>query len=187
MGDALAEHLADLARTHNGRRAHLPVGTSAQSLAALLVDRDYPEQGTSWIALYHILQRYGGFDGLSRTTRVFDADGRFVPGPWDALEARLKAAREREEKRSGSESKRKADADYRSGNRVLADLLGGLIGGSVIGYGVDTLAGTWPWGLLVGLFAGIGVAFRNIFRMIRRWALFGWNFWAVSFSTRCGL
>ena len=83
----------------------------------------------------------------------------------DALEARLKAAREREEKRSGSESKRKADADYRSGNRVLADLLGGLIGGSVIGYGVDTLAGTWPWGLLVGLFAGIGVAFRNIFRM----------------------
>lgn len=92
---ALAEHLADLARTHNGRRAHLPVGTSAQSLAALLVDRDYPEQGTSWIALYHILQRYGGFDGLSRTTRVFDADGRFVPGPWDALEARL--AREAKE------------------------------------------------------------------------------------------
>ena len=74
----------------------------------------------------------------------------------DALEARLKAAREREEKRNPSESSRKSDADYRSGNRVLADLLGGLIGGSLLGFGVDTLAGTSPWGLLVGLFLGIG-------------------------------
>ena len=82
----------------------------------------------------------------------------------DALEQRLKAAREREEKRNRTESERKSDADYRSGSRVLADLLGGLIGGSVLGFGVDTLAGTWPWGLLVGLFLGIGVAFRNIFR-----------------------
>jgi|TARA_Y100000815_G_scaffold15893_1_gene13979 ATP synthase protein I len=82
----------------------------------------------------------------------------------DALEQRLKAAREREEKRRPTESARKADADYRAGNRVLADLLGGLLGGSVIGYGVDALAGTWPWGLLAGLFLGIGVAFRNMFR-----------------------
>lgn len=83
----------------------------------------------------------------------------------DALEQRLKAAREREEKRNPSESSQKSDADYRSGNRVLADLLGGLIGGSLLGYGVDALAGTGPWGLLVGLFLGIGVAFRNVFRM----------------------
>ncbi|KPM18128.1 AtpZ/AtpI family protein [Citromicrobium sp. WPS32] len=82
----------------------------------------------------------------------------------DALEQRLKAAREREEKRRPTESARKADADYRAGNRVLAELLGGLLGGSVIGYGVDALAGTWPWGLLAGLFLGIGVAFRNMFR-----------------------
>ncbi|GAB5349443.1 AtpZ/AtpI family protein [Alteriqipengyuania sp. 357] len=82
----------------------------------------------------------------------------------DALEARLRAAREREEKRRPTESSQKADADYRAGNRVLADLAGGLIGGSAIGCGVDALAGTWPWGLLVGLFLGIGVAFRNMFR-----------------------
>ena len=83
----------------------------------------------------------------------------------DALEARLKAAREREEKRNPTQDSRKADSDYRAGNRVLADLLGGLIGGSLLGFGVDTLAGTGPWGLLVGLFLGIGVAFRNVFRM----------------------
>ena len=80
----------------------------------------------------------------------------------DALEQRLKAAREREEKRNPSESSRKSDANYRAGNRVLADLLGGLIGGALFGW---AFVGTSPWGLLVGLFLGIGVAFRNIFRM----------------------
>lgn len=81
----------------------------------------------------------------------------------DALEKRLKAAHEREGERKKSRATG-ADANYRSGNRVLADLLGGILGGSVIGWAVDALFGTLPWGLLVGLFAGIGVAFRNIIR-----------------------
>lgn len=82
----------------------------------------------------------------------------------DALEARLQAAREREEQRNRPQVSG-SDANYRSGNRVLADLLGGLLGGAVLGWLVDVLAGTAPWGLLVGLFLGIIVAFRNIFRM----------------------
>ncbi|MDA9918570.1 AtpZ/AtpI family protein [Erythrobacter sp.] len=81
----------------------------------------------------------------------------------DALEARLKAANEREGQRTGSKVKG-ADANYRSGNRVLADLLGGIFGGMVIGWAFDALVGTLPWGLLVGLFLGIGVAFSNIIR-----------------------
>ena len=82
----------------------------------------------------------------------------------DALEARLKAAREREEERNRPRGTG-ADANYRSGNRVLADLLGGILGGLVFGWLVDSFAGTAPWGLLVGLFLGIAVAFRNIIRM----------------------
>lgn len=81
----------------------------------------------------------------------------------DALEERLKAAREREEKRNQPQVKG-ADANYRSGNRVLADLLGGILGGFVIGWVIDRFAGTAPWGLLVMLFFGIIVAFRNIIR-----------------------
>ena len=81
----------------------------------------------------------------------------------DALETRLKAAREREDERNRPKVSG-ADANYRSGNRVLADLLGGILGGSVIGYAFDAFVGTLPWGLLVGLFVGIGVAFRNIIR-----------------------
>jgi ATP synthase protein I len=79
----------------------------------------------------------------------------------DALEARLKAAREREEQRNRPKVQG-ADANYRSGNRVLASLLGGIIGGLVIGYAVDALAGTMPWGLLTGLFLGTVSAFRSI-------------------------
>ena len=79
----------------------------------------------------------------------------------DALDDRLKAASEREEKRNQPKVQG-ADANYRSGNRVLADLLGGIFGGSVIGWAIDALFGTLPWGLLVGLFLGIGVAFRKL-------------------------
>ena len=82
----------------------------------------------------------------------------------DALEKRLQAAREREEERNRLQVQG-VDANYRSGNRVLADLLGGILGGAVIGWVIDHFAGTTPWGLLVMLFLGIAVAFRNIFRM----------------------
>lgn len=80
-----------------------------------------------------------------------------------SLEQRLKAAREREDARNRPQASG-VDANYRSGNRVLADLLGGVLGGLVIGIAVDYFAGTSPWGLLVGLFLGTVVAFRNIIR-----------------------
>jgi len=84
-----------------------------------------------------------------------------------ALEQRLKAAKEREDQRNRSQVKG-ADANYRMGNRVLADLLGGIGGGALIGWVIDRFAGIAPWGLLVMLFFGIIVAFRNIFRMANR-------------------
>jgi ATP synthase protein I len=85
----------------------------------------------------------------------------------DALEERLSAAREREEQRNKPQV-RGADAGYKLGNRVLAELLGGLLGGALIGWVIDRFAGTSPWGLLVMLFLGIAVAFRNIIRISSR-------------------
>ena len=82
----------------------------------------------------------------------------------DALEARLKAAQSREEERNQPQVSG-ADANYRSGNRVLADLLGGILGGTVVGYAIGYLTDTNPWALLIGLFLGIFVAFRNIIRI----------------------
>lgn len=85
----------------------------------------------------------------------------------DALEERLRAAREREDRRNQPKATG-VDANYRMGNRVLADLLGGIGGGALIGYVIDRFAGTAPWGLLVMMFLGIIVAFRNIIRMANR-------------------
>jgi len=85
----------------------------------------------------------------------------------DALEQRLGAAREREEQRN-KPAKSESDASYRMGNRVLGELVGGLVGGAFIGWVIDQFAGTSPWGLLVMLFMGVVVAFRNIIRISSR-------------------
>ena len=82
----------------------------------------------------------------------------------DALEERLKAAREREEERNRPSIKG-ADANEKLGNQVLGHLVGGPLGGAVVGWVIDRFADTSPWGLLVMLFLGIVVAFRNIIRI----------------------
>jgi ATP synthase protein I len=86
----------------------------------------------------------------------------------NALEARLKAAREREEQRNKPNLGTEADANYRLGNRVLAELIGGIGGGAFLGWVIDQFAGTSPWGLLVMMALGIIVAFRNIIRISSR-------------------
>ena len=86
----------------------------------------------------------------------------------DALEARLKAAREREDQRNKPTGGAEADASYKLGNRVLAELIGGIGGGAFLGWGIDHLLGTTPWGLLVVMALGIIVAFRNIIRISSR-------------------
>jgi ATP synthase protein I len=86
----------------------------------------------------------------------------------DSLDERLQAAREREEQRTKPAAGVGTDESYRAGNRVLAELLGGVAGGLFLGWLIDHFAGTSPWGLLVMLFLGIFVAFRNIIRMSNR-------------------
>ena len=82
-----------------------------------------------------------------------------------SLEERLDRAEAAEAKRSAVNAGPETDANYKLGNRVLAELLGGLIGGALFGWLIDRFAGTSPWGLLVMLFLGIIVAFRNIIRL----------------------
>jgi ATP synthase protein I len=86
----------------------------------------------------------------------------------DALDERLKAAKEREAERNKPVGGAETDANYRLGNRVLAELIGGIGGGAFVGWVIDHFAGTSPWGLLVVLFLGIFVAFRNIIRISNR-------------------
>ena len=82
----------------------------------------------------------------------------------NSLDERLRQAKSEEAIRNGA-ADTKGDASYALGNRVLAELIGSMVGGAVIGGTLDWLLGTSPWLLLVLLFLGIGSAFRNIIRL----------------------
>lgn len=82
-----------------------------------------------------------------------------------SLGERLKQAEAIEQARTGANKAGATDENYRLGNRVLAELVGGLAGGALIGWVLDRLIGTSPWLLLAFLFMGIVVAFRNIMRI----------------------
>lgn len=90
------------------------------------------------------------------------------PLPEDArlnsLDERLRRAKSGEAIRAGS-GKDKGEDDYRLGNRVLAELIGGMAGGALIGWVLDRFLGTSPWLLLALLFLGTIAAFRNIIRI----------------------
>lgn len=86
-----------------------------------------------------------------------------------SLDERLRAARNDEAVRTGAgKATATNDAGYRLGNRVLAELVGGMAGGALIGWVIDRFAGTSPWALLVMLALGTIVAFRNIIRISQR-------------------
>ncbi len=95
-----------------------------------------------------------------------DRNGSLDDGQFRAFDERLKRAEAAEAKRTGAgPAVDKGDDDYRMGNRVLAELLGGLIGGALVGWLADRVFGTSPLLLLVFLGLGVIVAFRNIFRI----------------------
>jgi len=53
----------------------LPPAKAFQQVAR---DGAYPEQPTSWAAVYHVLQRYGAYVALKRFSNTFDAGDQFV-------------------------------------------------------------------------------------------------------------
>lgn len=81
-----------------------------------------------------------------------------------SLEERIARAEHVEQVRRGT-TEQQADDGSRLGNRVLAELIGGLVGGALIGWVLDRLLGTSPWLLLVFLGLGIVASFRNIIRL----------------------
>ncbi len=81
----------------------------------------------------------------------------------DSLDLQLKAARKAEAVRAG---KYQVSAKgVRQGNRVLTELMAGPAGGALVGWFFDRFLGTSPALLLVCMFLGIAVAFRNIIKI----------------------
>ena len=89
-------------------------------------------------------------------------------------DARLESLDERLERLQQAEAKRTARVQPNPSDRLWQQLFGHLIGapvgGAVIGWGLDSLAGltghrTFPLFFLLMLFFGFGVGVRNIMRL----------------------
>ena len=73
-----------------------------------------------------------------------DRDTHGVEDPrLTALDAKLRDAKAREAARTGT-GPTTGDGGYSLGNRVLSAMIGSLVGGALIGWVIDRLAGTGP-------------------------------------------
>jgi ATP synthase protein I len=81
-----------------------------------------------------------------------------------SLDERLRNAQADEAARTGTDRK-PADRNEQLGSRVLSYLIGGLGGGALIGWVLDTWFGTLPLFLLLLMFLGTAAGFRNIIRI----------------------
>ena len=81
----------------------------------------------------------------------------------DSLDMQLKKVRKAEAERTGQDVP--PAKGMRQGNRVLTELIAGPAGGALVGWLFDQLFDTAPALLLVCMFLGIAVAFRNIYRI----------------------
>ena len=85
------------------------------------------------------------------------------------LDARLRAARERQEAKEGSGKNKQSEAQGGLGFalRIGTDLVAALIVGVGIGVLLDYWLGTKPWMLVLFFVLGAAAGFLNIFRLVR--------------------
>lgn len=81
-----------------------------------------------------------------------------------SLDARLKAAADAEKIRTGT-APRNPNKGYQQGSRVLAELIGGPVGGGLLGWLLDRWFNTSPWLLLGLLILGFAAAIWNIVKI----------------------
>ena len=86
-------------------------------------------------------------------------------------DARLESLDRRLDKLQQDEARKQAktavDPNMRVAQQVIGYLIGGPLGGALMGWGLDSLFGTFPWLLLLMLFLGFGAGVWNIVRISR--------------------
>ena len=92
------------------------------------------------------------------------------PAPMDraAFDARLKALNERRARERAAEERARgpADAGWGMGLKIASEFVAAVIVGAGLGYGLDAVAGTGPWGLIVLTGLGFAAAVLNVLRGI---------------------
>jgi len=82
----------------------------------------------------------------------------------ESLDRRLDSLQQAEAEK---QAKTQVDPNMRIGQVVMGYLIGGPLGGALIGWGLDSLFGTFPKLLVVMLLLGFGVGVWNIVRISR--------------------
>jgi len=92
-----------------------------------------------------------------------DQDPKLPPDArLDSLEERLERLQQAEAKRTG---KAAPNPTTRIWQLMFSHLIGAPAGGGIIGWGLDTLFGTFPAFFLAMLFLGFGVGVVNVMRI----------------------
>ncbi|MDP2345034.1 MAG: hypothetical protein Q8O67_29085 [Deltaproteobacteria bacterium] len=74
---ATAPEMQRVSLANEHTRWLLPVLDPLAARERIRSGHGYPEQSTSWSAMYHVLQRYGAYNALRACTDLFDDDGMF--------------------------------------------------------------------------------------------------------------
>lgn len=87
-------------------------------------------------------------------------------GELDARLARLSQALEKERRQSDAESRphRPKRNDYGQALRLSSEFAAAILVGVILGWGLDRLAGTSPWGLIVFVLLGFVAGILNVIR-----------------------
>ena len=87
------------------------------------------------------------------------------PEPLARLDARLK--RLKGEVGADDAPGAKAKGGYGLAFTLAADLVGGLVGGTLLGWGIDSWLDTAPWGLIGFFFVGAAAGMWSVYRTVR--------------------
>ena len=84
------------------------------------------------------------------------------------FDARLRALNERRaaERAAEARSRERADSGWGVAIKLSSEFVAAIIVGAALGYGLDALAGTGPWGLIVLTGFGFAAAVLNVLRGI---------------------
>ncbi|MBO6638821.1 MAG: AtpZ/AtpI family protein [Roseitalea sp.] len=110
----------------------------------------------------------------TRTPATDEQAGRVISNPNADLEQRRQALEDalaqRAPKRDAAEEGRQegAGSGFGAALKMSSEFVAGILVGAGLGYLLDLLAGTTPWGLIVFLFLGFAAGVLNVLRAAGR-------------------
>ena len=97
------------------------------------------------------------------------ADERDGSGQFEEFDARLRRLRDADQaRRPAPPSEQPQALNWGSGLQIGIELLAGIIGGLLLGYGLDRWLGTRPLFMIVFFFLGAAAGMMNAWRSLRR-------------------